>query len=252
MKRLQLAFVAAVIGMVYSFAAAWANEEPQVIPLWSNGVPGFEDRKDMPEVKTDKPLGEFTITNVQNPSLTVFLSPKDKATGAAVVIVPGGGHRELWMKHEGLNEAKWLSDHGVACFVLKYRLAREKDSPYKLPDAPTQDGQRAMRLVRSRAEEWGIDPHRIGILGFSAGGELAAMVCDAAGNETQGKGKDDADDPIERQSARPDFQALVYSGPLGIRGQTITKEMNLPPTFIAVGMKTGIILRRCWPNIIWR
>ncbi len=94
--------------------------------------------------------------------------------------------------------------------------------------------QRAIRLVRSRAEEWGIDPHRVGIMGFSAGGELAAMVCN-----TDGKGKEDSDDPVERQSARPDFQALVYSGPLGIRGQTITKEMDLPPTFIAVGDEDG-------------
>ncbi len=234
MKRLRWALAAIFVPMLFTIAVVFAADQPPEIPLWPNGVPGFEDRKDMKEVKTDKPLGEYTITNVQNPSLTVFLPPKDKATGAAVVIAPGGGHRELWIKHEGLNEAQWLSDHGVACFVLKYRLAREKDSPYKLPDAPTQDGQRTIRLVRSRAEEWGIDPHRVGIMGFSAGGELAAMVCNA-----DGKGKEDSDDPVERQSARPDFQALVYSGPLGIRGQTITKDMNLPPTFIAVGDEDG-------------
>jgi acetyl esterase/lipase len=234
MRRILLAVVVFLLGAIYSSAVARADDQPQEIHLWPNGVPGFEDRKDAQEVKTDKLGGEYTITNVQNPSLLVFLPPKDKATGAAVVIAPGGGHRELWMVHEGLNEAKWLSEHGVACFVLKYRLAREKESPYKLPDAPTQDGQRAMRLVRSRAAEWGIDPHRVGIMGFSAGGELAAMVCNA-----DGKGKEDADDPVERENARPDFQALVYSGPLGIRGQTITKESNLPPTFIAVGDEDG-------------
>jgi acetyl esterase/lipase len=234
MKRLHWVFVTAILGSLVLYRAAWADDQPLEIPLWPNGVPGFEDRKDIKEVKTDKPGGEYTITNVQNPSLTVFLPQTDKATGAAVVIAPGGGHRELWMMHEGLNEAKWLSEHGVACFVLKYRLAREKDSPYKLPDTPTQDGQRAIRLVRSRTAEWDIDPHRVGILGFSAGGELAALVCDA-----DGKGKDDSDDRVERQSARPDFQGLVYSGPLGIRGQTITKEMNLPPTFIAVGDEDG-------------
>jgi endo-1,4-beta-xylanase len=231
---LSLTWAAAVIGVAISHAAARADEQTQEIPLWPKGVPGFEDRKNIKEVKTDKPDGEYTVANVQNPSLTVFLPPKDEATGAAVVIAPGGGHRELWMMHEGLNEAKWLSEHGVACFVLKYRLAREKDSPYKLPEAPTQDGQRAIRLVRSRAKEWGIDPHRVGIMGFSAGGELAALVCNA-----DGKGKDDSDDPVERESARPDFQALVYSGPLGIRGQSITKEMNMPPTFIAVGDEDG-------------
>jgi endo-1,4-beta-xylanase len=206
------------------------EQQPQEIPLWATGAPGFEDRKDVKEVHTQKPDNEYTVSNVHNPSLTVYLPPKDKATGTAVVIVPGGGHREIWIVHEGINEAKWLADRGIACFVLKYRLAREPNSPYKLPDQPTQDGQRAIRLVRSRAAEWGINPNHIGIMGFSAGGELAAYT-----SSTEGKGKDDAADPIERQSARPDFQSLIYSGPGGIRGQTITKEMNLPPTFIAVG-----------------
>ena len=190
--------------------------------------PGFEARKGEKEVKNEKTNGEYTITNVHNPSLTVFLPPKEKATGAAVVIAPGGGHRELWMMHEGINEAKWLSEHGVAAFVLKYRLAREKGSPYKIDTHALQDGQRAIRLVRSRAKEWGIDPNRVGIIGFSAGGEVAALVCN-----NPDKGKEGADDPVERQSCRPDFQALVYSGPQAIRMQAVTKEM--PTTFILVG-----------------
>jgi endo-1,4-beta-xylanase len=211
-------------------AAALADEQPPVIPLWPNGAPGSESRKDEQEVKTDQKGGEYTIKNVHSPNLTAFLPAADKATGTAVVIAPGGGHREMWMMHEGTNEAKWLADHGVAAFVLKYRLAREPNSPYKLPDTPVQDGQRAIRIVRANAEKWHINPNRVGIMGFSAGGELAALTCDA-----DGKGNAEAEDPVDRLSARPDFQALVYSGPLGIRGQTITKEMNLPPTFIAVG-----------------
>jgi acetyl esterase/lipase len=149
-----------------------------------------------------------------------------------VVIAPGGGFRELWLMHEGINEAKWLNEQGVAAFVLTYRLPREKDSPYKLPDTPLQDGQRAMRLVRSRAKEWGLNPNRVGIMGFSAGGELAAIVCNDSG-----KGKEDAADPVDRLSARPDFQALIYSGPLGVKNQKVTKEM--PPTFMAVGDEDG-------------
>jgi endo-1,4-beta-xylanase len=221
-------------GASFRVLPAYADDQPQEVLLWPNGAPGSEDHKGEQEVRTEKGNGEYTIKNVHNPSLTVFLPPKGKATGTAVIIAPGGGHRELWMVNEGFNEAKYLNDHGIACFVLKYRLAREPNSKYKLPDTPTQDGQRAMRLVRSRAEEWGIKPNRIGLMGLSAGGELTAMVCDA-----DGKGHDDSDDPVERQSARPDFQALIYSGPLGIRDQKITKEMNFPPTFIAVGDEDG-------------
>jgi endo-1,4-beta-xylanase len=203
-------------------------DDPPEVPLWDKGPPRFEGRKDEKEVRDVQKSGEYKVTNVHNPTLTVFLPPREKATGAAVVLAPGGGHRELWVMHEGINEAKWLADRGVAAFVLKYRLGREKDSPYKIDVHALQDGQRAVRLVRSRAAEWNVNPNRVGIMGFSAGGELAAMVCNAAD-----KGTPDAADPVDRRSARPDFQALVYSGPLGIRGATVTKE--LPPTFILVG-----------------
>ncbi len=202
------------------------------IPLWEKGAPGFEDRKDEKEVRDVQKSGEYKVTNVHHPTVTVILPPKDKATGAAVVILPGGGHRELWMMHEGINPGRWLADHGVAAFVVKYRLGREKGSPYKLDIHPVQDAQRAIRLVRSRAAEWNVNPTRVGIMGFSAGGETAAMVCNASAT-----GTGDAPDAIDRQSARPDFQALVYSGPLGIRDAQVTKA--LPPTFILVGDNDG-------------
>jgi endo-1,4-beta-xylanase len=208
--------------------AAAGDPTPEVVPLWPNGAPGFEGRKGEKEVRHAQKSGEYKLTNVHNPSLTVFLPPPGKATGAAVVIAPGGGHRELWVLHEGENVARWLSARGVAAFVLKYRLAREAGSPYQIDVHAVQDGQRAVRLVRSRAKDWGVNPARVGLMGFSAGGEVAALVCGR-----DGQGQDDAADPVDRQSARPDFQALIYSGPLGIARQAVTKDV--PPTFIAVG-----------------
>src|SRR5262249_36113874 len=148
----RMLFSASLVTFLLLAHAAAADDHPE-IPLWPNGAPGSEEHKDEKEVKTDKPNNEYTITNEHNPSITVYLPPNDKATGAAVVIAPGGGHSAIWIVHEGLNEAKCLADHGVAAFVLKYRLARERNSPYKLPDTPTADGQRAIRLVRSRAAE---------------------------------------------------------------------------------------------------
>ena len=211
-----------------------STEDPPLIRLWEKGPPGFEDRKDIPEVRDRKnSQGEYRLTNVNHPYVTVFLPSKEKATGTAVVVVPGGGHRELWPKHEGENVAEWLCERGIAAVVLRYRLAREKDSPYKLDLHAIQDGQRAIRLVRSKAKEWNINPDRVGMMGFSAGGEVVAMVCR---NPSQGDAK--GTDPVERQSAVPNFQALIYSGPLGIRGQTITKE-NAPPTFMLVGDDDG-------------
>lgn len=207
--------------------------DPPVVSLWEKGAPGFEARKDEKEVRDrQNPAGEYRLTNVHNPYVTVYLPPKEKATGAAVVIVPGGGHRELWPKHEGENVAEWLRERGIASVVLRYRLAREPGSPYKIDVHAVQDGQRAVRLVRSRATEWNVNPARVGMMGFSAGGEVTALVCNKAD-----KGEADAADPVDRLSATPDFQALVYSGPQGVRGQAVAKEM--PPTFIVVGDADG-------------
>lgn len=206
-------------------------DDPPLVHLWANGAPGFESRKDEKEIRDrqSNDTGEFRTTNVHNPYVTVFLPPKEKATGAAVVVVPGGGHREMWVHHEGENVAKWLAERGVAAVVLRYRLAREMGSPYKIDVHACQDGQRALRLVRSKAAEWNVKPDRVGMMGFSAGGELTSLVCRKAE-----KGNPDAKDPIDRESAVPNFHCLIYSGPQGIRGQTITKD-NAVPTFLAVG-----------------
>lgn len=195
--------------------------EPQVVPLWPAGAPGFEERRDEPEQAQD-----YWVKNIHNPSLTVFLPAKDKATGAAIVVCPGGGHRELVFDAEGREAAEFLNGLGVAVFVLKYRLAREAGSPYKLNEHVPQDGRRAMRLVRSRATEWGVDPHRVGMLGFSAGGEVVSMIA-----YEPAPGDASSDDAIEREAGRPDFQILVYPGPLGIPA---TVPADAPPALLVV------------------
>jgi acetyl esterase/lipase len=155
---------------------------PKTELLWPNGAPGAMGTK-----PTDQP------------SITVYLPPADKATGTGVVVCPGGGYSGLAVGHEGKDVAEWFNQRGVAAFVLRYRVA-----PYKHP-APMLDAQRAVRTVRSRAKEFGVDPKRVGIMGFSAGGHLASTVATHFDD-----GKADADDPIDRQSCRPDFAVLCY------------------------------------------
>jgi acetyl esterase/lipase len=189
------------------------------IPLWKNGAPGFENRKN--EQQTAK---DYWIANIHNPSITAYLPPKEKANGTAVVICPGGGHRLLVYNAEGVEPATYLNSLGIAAFVLKYRLGREENSPYNLQKHPLEDAQRAIRMVRSRAKEWNIDTNKVGILGFSAGGEVVSMVAyDTAPGNLKSK------DIIERSKGTPDFQMLVYPGPLGIPG---TIPADAPPAFL--------------------
>ena len=204
---------------IFSSARTLAQQKQTVIPLWQKGAPGFESRRNEPEQAKD-----YWVKNINNPSLTVFLPPKEKATGAAVIICPGGGHRLLVFNAEGVEPATFLNSIGVAAFVLKYRLGREENSPYSIDKHPREDAYRAMRLVRSRAKEWNIDTARVGMLGFSAGGEVVATVAYAPGN-----GNKTAPDPIDRLNGRPDFQMLIYPGPLGIPDSI---GANAPPAFL--------------------
>jgi acetyl esterase/lipase len=202
-----------------------AAAEPSPVLLWPDGAPGSAAR-DAPELVRLSPLGEHIVSGVHRPSITPFLPAPAHASGAAVIVIPGGGHRELWMDHEGYRVARWLADQGVAAFVLKYRLAQEPGSAYTIEGDELADVQRALRLVRSRAAQWHIDVHRLGLIGFSAGGELAALA-----GTRPGAGVPAADDPIERESGAPDFMALIYPG--------IPKDLTIsaatPPAFLLCG-----------------
>jgi len=204
--------------------AARAADRPEVL-LWEHGAPGSEGKTAQ---EIDEPPnqshGYVKVTQVHRPSITVFLPAQDRATGAAMVIAPGGGHQFLNFDQEGTYVAEYLNSIGVAGFVLKYRLAREPGSTYKVETDALGDAQRALRLVRSRAAEWHVDPARVGIMGFSAGGEVAALAAtrfDA--------GKPDAADPVDRLSSRPDFDALIYPG---IRAENYNIPKDMPVTFM--------------------
>jgi len=189
-----------------------------VIPLWKDGAPGFQKLKDIPEQAKD-----YWVKNINNPSLAVYLPPDGKANGSAVIVCPGGGHRLLVYNAEGVEPAKFLTDLGVTVFVLKYRLARDTNSPYKIEDAK-MDGERAMRLVRTRAKDWGIDPNRIGMMGFSAGGEVVDMV---AFDKDMAHLK--SNDLIDANSATPNFLIQIYPGPGYIPDEI---PADAPPIFL--------------------
>ena len=210
--------------VLWSSVVAFA-EQPKSVPgaisLWPNGAPGSEARASEAEEIVGDNCG-----NVHNPTLTPYIPVREKATGTAVVICPGGGHSKLCLGHEGYALAEWFRDRGIAVFVLKYRLAREKGSTYTIQEHAMADTRRALRLVRSRAAEWHIQTDRVRILGFSAGGELAAYAA-----MKHDAGQKDSVDVIEQQSSRPDFQALIYPGSSG----TFTAEAGMSPVFIAAG-----------------
>jgi acetyl esterase/lipase len=223
-------------------AAVWAADEVPVIPLWPGEAPGSEGQT-APEKVRITADGEHVLSSIHHPSLTVYLPPAGKATGAAVVICPGGGHRELWMDHEGYNVARWLAAHGIAGFLLKYRLAKDEGSPYQVEVHSLADAQRAIRLVRSRAAEWGVDPARVGIMGFSAGGELAALT----GMRFAGPAAKDAD-AVGRLDPKPAFQALIYPG----NPDAILPARDAPPAFLACGYDDRADISQGLPRVYLR
>ena len=217
-------FTGILLVMLAVSAAGVPASTPREIPLWPNGAPGSEGKPAKEDVTTSA-SGELRVAGIHNPTITPYLPAKEIATGLAILVIPGGGHRMLAITHEGYNVAEWFQAHGIAAFVLKHRLAREPNSTYRIEVESLSDTKRAIRLIRARAKEWNIDPARVGAMGFSAGGELVWLASSRrdAGDET-------APDPIERQSSRPDFEAMIYPG----RSGDIQPAAGAPPVFLAV------------------
>ena len=214
-----------LFGLTLFCGCAVAADRGGEIRLWPNGAPGSEGET-APEVfetaGSAKLPKRFTV--VHYPSIYVFPAAKEKANGVAVVVAPGGGHSQLVIDKEGWEIADWLNKNGISAFVLKYRLARAPGSHYTVEREALADAARAVRTVRARASEWGVDPSRIGFMGFSAGGEVTALI------ETRfDGGNPSSPDPIERVSSRPDFAAAIYPG---FKPGSITVPKDAPPTFL--------------------
>ncbi|MEW4922901.1 alpha/beta hydrolase [Algibacter sp. 2305UL17-15] len=175
--------------------------QSEVIPLWENKIPNSQESDEVEENEVDDIL---RLRKVQNPTLEIFIPTKRSATGRAVIICPGGGYGVLSYDWEGTEVAKWFNTQGIAAFVLKYRLPQSKSIVVQ-HNAPLQDAQRAIKLVRHHAEKWGVEKDKIGVIGFSAGGHVASTL------GTQfAKHVINTEDEINRTNARPDFMALIY------------------------------------------
>lgn len=226
----------------WSLAAAGG---PQVVELWPGKVPGETNTLGPERVrmspKLDRKQVEVTeqsrlITDVSKPSISIYRPAPDKETGTAIVICPGGGYWDLYWQLEGEEVAAWLNEFGVTGIILKYRVPRRPDEPKGEPARrPLQDSQRAISLIRSKAQEWGIAPERIGIVGFSAGGHLAIATATNFEKRTY-----EAIDAIDKVSCRPDFAILVYPGYLKAKDKDelapgLRIPAGTPPVFLAHG-----------------
>jgi len=237
-------FCAILCGLIFLFTAsftvtAMAADGPPVILLWPGGAPHSEGKTADEKVKVGT-NGERVVTGVNKPSLTIFTPEKSIATGVGVVIAPGGGHYQLSYDSEGCYVGQWLAARGIAGFVLTNRLAREAGSTYTIEGDELSDTQRAMRLVRSRAAEWNVDPARLGIIGFSAGGELVNLLV-----QKNDEGNATAADPIDRFGCKPAFQGLMYPG----NSKAIVPTKDSPPAFLLCGAKDRPDISEGLPNI---
>jgi acetyl esterase/lipase len=202
------------------------------LPLWPNGAPGAGNQaaKALAEVDTTtdkdnliagKPL--IRLGNVSIPTVTLYKPAKANGAVPAVVVFPGGGYHILAIDLEGTEVCDWLNEVGLACVLLKYRVP--DSGPYPKSVAALQDAQRAMGLVRQHADEWGIDPKRVGVLGFSAGGHLAA-----AASTHSDKRLYDRVDAADDLSCRPDFAVVIYPGYLALAEQNMATNPEIQPT----------------------
>ncbi len=213
-----------------------AADGPLVLDLWPGKAPGETTDIGTEQTKSGRPDGPITsITNVSKPTIAVHRPPREKDTGVAVIVAPGGGYNNLAIGHEGDDVAAWLNSIGVTGIVLKYRVPRRPDQPRdKPPIGALQDAQRAMSIVRSKASSWGIDPNKVGLLGFSAGGHLTAW----AATNFDKRAYDSVDD-ADKASCRPDFAVMIYPGGVIQREkpEALSPEIRVsaetPPCFFA-------------------
>ena len=225
------------LGLVLIFACGLASiaqeQKALTLDVWPGKAPGETGKigpeKVLPDQKGQRKVKR--LTDISKPTITIYRPAKDKDTGAAVLIAPGGGYAILAWDLEGTEVAQWLNSIGITGVVLKYRVPKRADQPRHVP--PLQDAQRAMGLIRSKAKEWGIDPKRIGMLGFSAGGHLTASTATNFDKRTY-----DAIDEIDKESCRPDFAVLVYPAYLVDKSKTklnpdIRVSGKTPPIFFA-------------------
>ncbi len=199
------------LGILLFLAAGAFAEDPSaplVLDVWPGPAPGEVGSIPAEGYIDEQPPGVKRLANVSRPTLTVYRPAPEKDTGAAVIVCPGGGYHILAMDLEGDEVAAWLNSIGVTGIVLKYRVPRREGTPPdKLPIQPLMDVQRGLRLVRSKAADWKLDPHRIGVLGFSAGGHLSAAAATRYGDAVY-----PPTDDVDELDARPDFAVLVYPG----------------------------------------
>ena len=191
------------LGLFTSAIAAMPDPNPLVLPLWAGSPPNPQ-----PAGKPEERVQEtqiLWIRHVENPSVEVRLPARGNATGQAVVVCPGGAYAGLAYDWEGTDFAGWLNQHGIAAIILRYRLPIDGDVAHQKWLVPLLDARRALRLTRAHAAEWGINPAKVGIMGFSAGGHLAST----AGTHFDA-GDAAAADPVDRLGSRPDFMILVY------------------------------------------
>ncbi|MBK7257518.1 MAG: alpha/beta hydrolase [Ignavibacteriae bacterium] len=183
-----------------NFFAGSAYSQPQLLKVWPEGVPGAVHHPQYTEETIKIETGAERTLRIADPTIAVYIPEKTKANGTAVVVCPGGGYIRLAMDHEGTQIAAWLNDAGITCILLKYRVPSDSAMVDKTV-GPLQDVQEAIRITRRHASAWHLDPHRIGVMGFSAGGHLAASASTRFAEKVYAS---------DTTSARPDFSILMY------------------------------------------
>ncbi len=197
MKNLSIPFSLSMMLIVNICITA----QPKVIRVWPDKIPGAIDNPLYKETTIYVDNNSPRVSKVTDPTISVYLAPKDKANGTVVIICPGGGYGRLAIDHEGYQIAAWLNELGITAILLKYRLPNDSIMQDKSV-GPLQDAQEAIRIVRRNAKEWGLNPNKIGIMGFSAGGHLASTASSHFNDQVY--------EPKDTTSARPDFSILVY------------------------------------------